>query len=210
MEVGASNAKLRLPREAHHLTPIFKKWHDINVEYCKAVDKDAVYWNTERVNVGALAAAVWLRHSQALEEFSAGRSFGRHQRQGRADLCFNWCGTDYVIEAKHEWVCLSPQAGDAAKRFDPALKRARKAAVESRYQGKRRLGIVFAVPYIHKQYADHSRPLVDKFLARLKEGVDYCAMCSVFPPPARRLQARGHLFPGVVLLARMPRRNLPR
>ena len=71
-------------RPLRHLEPILKRWHDINVEYCDKYE-DAMYWYTERTNVGALSTAVWLSGSQALEEFSATRGFGKDQREGRAD-----------------------------------------------------------------------------------------------------------------------------
>jgi len=190
-----------------HLRPVLKKWYDINVEYCNALGDDAMYWYTERANVGALAAAVWRCGAPALEEFSARRGFGRHRRQGRADLWFRWRGTDYVIEAKREWVCLSPRARDSVKRVSLALKKAKKAAVESRYQGKRRLGVVFAVPYIPAKHADQSHRLVREFLGDLRKKARYCVMCSVFPPAARALLAKHAFHPGVVLLARMTKRG---
>jgi hypothetical protein len=142
-----------------------------------------------------------------LEEFSIDKSSKREgDWTGRADLWFSIGRTEYVIEAKQVWVSISPRATKTEKYIIDSLKNARSDAANSRYKGAQALGMTFAVPYLPPSQIAKKEALINRFLQSIKD-FDYDFMSYAFPYKAEATSKNGYLYPGVTLIARVPRRK---
>ena len=145
---------------SHALTRVFKRWASVVGEYSDRVNwkggrcADAVYWSTERANVGSVAAAAWLTGGVALEEYGDLKRAPRRVSKGRVDL-FVKCddASEYLFECKTAWVGLD-DAGrlrrpHAKKRIGAVMRAVRKDANRlQREPGQLRGLILFAIPSI--------------------------------------------------------------
>jgi len=114
--------------------------------------------------------------------------------------------TEYVFEAKQIWVSLSNKARSTYDRIIESLKEARKDAANTKWMGAKALGIIFAAPRIAPSEREKSAEFLSAFQKTLRT-IDYDFMAYAFPPNANVISTMGYLYPGVAMLARVPKRN---
>ncbi len=145
------------------LTPILYEWQKLNERigsyWAKCYD-DAPWWYNERASLSFFAGAVWrCPDGWAIEEFSTTKTaiskHGRKQEHvGRCDINFGIGNYVFTAEVKQCW----PNVGDAQKaikKIDNALQVAHQDCLQLPNLECPRLGMVFAVPMLHKSKQEH-------------------------------------------------------
>ena len=198
----------RTERYRRHFSPILNKWAKSIIRYTKEYDpNDALYWYNERATLSTLAGAIWRSNFYAFEEFSSKKSSRlREKWVGRTDLWAAMRKTEYAIEAKQAWVALSSRAKKNVDRVWKSLRAACRDAVNSRSPQQKALGVTFAVPRVPKLEHSQVAELTSGFLTKIR-GLDYDFMSYAFPRWDNLIDLSGRLYPGVILLARAPRRS---
>ena len=166
-----------------NLNPILTQWiNNINKYSEEQGSGDALYWFNERANVGVLSAAAWQCGYFSLEEYSAEKRIEskKNKYSGRIDLWISCKNTEYVFEAKQEFVSISQRATKYEEKIERKLKSARKDAVRSRDEDQIALGLVFVVPYIPCKEKENSELLIQEFLSDIST-IDYDFMAYTFP-----------------------------
>ncbi len=193
-----------------HLNPIIIQWiKNINKYSEKCGSEDALYWYNERANVGILSAAAWQCGYFSLEEFSAEKRTKSKENKysGRIDLWISCKNTEYVFEAKQEYVSISQRATKYEEKIERKLKSARKDAVNSKEGNQKAVGLVFVVPYLPCKEKENSESLIQEFLSDIR-GINYDFLAYTFPDISMHLSWDDkYIYPGVVLIGRVPRRT---
>lgn len=197
---------VRAGRRLAHWHELLEEWCLIHERYCRLVERDAIYWNIERANLAALAAAAWRSGWAALEEFSQEKKAKRSRFSGRADLYLKSPACQDYVESKIVWPgggTRPMNANSTLRALDSAQNDAR--AVHLADGAGNRIGVVFAVPYFRR---GAQRPMVES-LAQFFDGLQYAKLDAVawcFPPLTEELvwKSTGHSYflPGVILLAK--------
>jgi hypothetical protein len=197
------------------------QWCDVIKAYSRVYSEksdlfhDALYWHSERANVGALSVAAWQAGFVALEESGLKKyTTPKVRRNGRLDLLIapkqRGKNFDIAIEAKLRWLKASPKSLD--RRCAGLTKRLEDARddIESCDDGgcpfELQLGCLFVVPYFAKQpkVSDLERvwKAVKKNAGDSETPCDLIAWC--FPDETRKLRATtekgGPFYPGVMML----------
>jgi len=94
---------VRTSRRLAHWNELLEEWCLIHERYCRLVEGEAIYWNIERANLAALAAAAWRAGWAALEEFTQDKMKGRSKFSGRADLFLRSPDSQDYVESKVAW-----------------------------------------------------------------------------------------------------------
>lgn len=187
---------------------MLEEWCLIHERYCRLVKGDAIYWNIERANLAALAAAAWRAGWAALEEFTQDKMQGRSKFLGRADLFLKSPDSQDYVESKIAWPSRGGtrpvNANGTLRRLDKALADAH--AVDLANGSGARIGLVFAVPYFRSVVHLSPLELLGPFFDGLQDAsLDAVAWC--FPTVAQGLTSQEgrhtHVYPGVVLLAKI-------
>lgn len=193
-------------RELKNVEAILEKWHEIYVSFSEKFPNDGLHWCNERASISTLAGAAWKAGEFCLEEYSITKVKSKERRLGRADLWFTCESNEYYIEAKQVWVSLSKKARSSIQKIKDALKSAKKDA--GRVRGKsgkwHSLGIVFAVPYLALSKEEYLDERLEMFMDEIKK-INYDIMAYAFPPGYRGLKYNGDIYPGVVLIGKVPR-----
>ncbi len=203
-------AGMKVTAPFRSLKPVFKKWQELSAspEWLNA--GDAPWWYGERASLSSFAGAVWLRGRWAFEEFGAYKKTIRKGKtkwiSGRIDLAFRVGREYFLAEAKQYWPGFTKDnadvvIGELIGFLDAACEDVRKVSE----RGYARMGIVFAVPSIHKTKEKH----LDANLSNLIQGLmarKELTVVYTFPKKARRIKAikpyHDRIYPGVVLIAR--------
>lgn len=192
-------------RSLRHWGELLEEWCLVHERYCRLVPGDAIYWNGERPNVAALAAAAWRCGWAALEEFAQPKIANRSGFAGRADLYLLSPRSEDYVEAKFDWFSVSSKRSNTVRllrTFRAALADAHNVHLKP---GKhRRVGVAFGSPYTREErLGPASGGLTSVFGELTKENFDAAAWC--FPMAAQFLKWKDrsaiHYHPGVVLLA---------
>ena len=162
----------------------------------------------ERPLVGTLAAATWLAGGRAFEEYGdikrtryktkVGFKGAYH---GRVDLLIETRAGDFLVEAKRCWSGASGMNARPPIRIEKCLEDACRCARNNRAQGKyRRLGILFAVPYISKLRSHDVDHCIMNWIKSVKK-VQCSCRAWVFPKE-ERIGWANETCPGVAILVR--------
>jgi len=192
-------------RRLSHWQSVLDGWCKIHEEYCSLVQGDAIYWNIERSNLGALAGAAWRLGWAALEEFPQPKNLKRKRFGGRADLFLKSPKHEDYVESKMTWMTLRrgqvTPADGVLRGLTSACKDA--SALHLTKSSERRVGIVFAVPYYRMGTILPLDVFDDFFETLASHAIDAAAWC--FPECARELiwkEPYENVHPGVILVAR--------
>jgi len=202
-----------IPGPLLDFAPILKNWCKIVAKWCALMDwEDVPWWYSERSSLGLFGLAAWESGGVPLEEYSTKKGKRRGHWTGRGDLLISIKKRNYIIEAKQIWISLSRRAAKGERKLEDALVDAIDGARDStEFRGKR-VGIVFAVPYLHKTEKDF---MVERLIEWIKvvKNCNDCAVAWVFPEDARHgFKLDGYLYPGISVLIRAlrrPRATLP-
>jgi len=194
------------PALEEHFSPILSRWiKNIDKYSVKAGSYDSLYWNIERANLSIFAAAAWQCGYFAQEEYSyEKRNEDKSRYLGRVDMWLSCDGHDYIFEAKQVYVSISQKSNAYKSKIKRVLQDARDAAKRSRDKGDTALGLVFIVPYFHKEEKKPKACIND--LINFIVSIDYGFMAYTFPKNSAQLESGNYLFPGIVLIGRRPRR----
>jgi hypothetical protein len=199
---------VRTGRRLAHWNELLEEWCLIHERYCRLVEGDAIYWNIERANLAALAAAAWRAGWAALEEFTQDKMQGRSTFLGRADLFLKSPDSQDYVESKIVWPgrggTRPVNAKGTLRWLEVALTDAR--AVRVANGTGTRIGLAFAVPYFHSKVSRSPLELLTPFFDGVQDAdLDAVAWC--FPAVAQGLSwpegRHRHVYPGVVLLAKV-------
>jgi hypothetical protein len=137
---------------------LFSEWHEILAWFEKKDPADLPYWHLERSNVGHLALAAYQINGRPLQEFSMTKGRGADKGLGRADLyiCIpkGELGPRALylsIEAKQRWCFMRAKPDKLKNAVKESLQGATsdcKELTDKEWQGCKRLGISFILPYI--------------------------------------------------------------
>lgn len=184
------------------LHPVLNKWKSL-MQDPEWDEYDAPWWYNERVLVSLFAGAIWKCGGWAFEEFATKKRKitrrGKHKRRaGRGDIMFQLGKDTFIAEAKQCWPILGYRNHGAIKTFKEALYEARIQSSRLPSEGHK-LGIVFAVPCLHKSKEKDLDEILGDFEKHLRSFKN-TATTWVFPKEKRKLSAGdGYLYPGVVL-----------
>jgi hypothetical protein len=188
-----------------HWHELLEEWCLIQERYCRLVPSDAIYWQSERSNLAALAAAAWRAGWAALEEFQQTKLVEKRKITGRADLFLRSPISEDYVESKLVWC----REGDDSRiketlaGIDAACTDVLALHLEP-YSELRQIGIVFAVPSFRS--GDLQKLLTEllSLVEHLQEtGLDAVAWC--FPTLPQPCIWEGRTYPGVFLLAKRVR-----
>ena len=170
--------------------------------------KDVPWWYNERADLSVLAGAIWKSGNVAFEEFvdekrKISRRTGKLSRKytGRVDLHFSVRGKTFIAEAKQCWSGAAAPNHNTPNKIAKFLKKACDDIRRSKPHNQRRLGIVFAIPYIRAQHVKHIDDRVKKWISAIRD-VDCDAMAWIFPAVARRAKHGTSYFPGIAIFIR--------
>ncbi len=192
-------------RSLVHWVELLEEWCLVHERYCRLVSEDAIYWNGERPNTAALAAAAWRCGWAAIEEFAQPKKAKRSRLAGRTDLYMRSPESEDYVEAKFEWLEVSDTKVNETpflKAYDAARADARSVYLEPGEH--RRIGVAFGSVYTpENSHFPVSSRLASVFSKLGSEKFDAAAWC--FPKAAQELKdidnGVSYLYPGVVVLA---------
>ncbi len=188
-----------------HWHKLLEAWCTVHELFCCIAEGDAIWWHTERSNVGALAGAAWRIGWAALEEFGLDKVVKRRAANGRGDLFLQSDTAHDYVEAKH--VCgqfaTAREIVPVRLGIHAACSNAEEVTLdeEDKRIGVRRIGVVFAAPDL----GSGSQPLPDAFeklIETLQGRYDLDAVAWCFPKLKQKLcWDDGGESPGLFLLA---------
>lgn len=184
------------------LRPVLNEWIETNLRFVREwEDIDIPWWYNERASLSVLAGAVWTVGGLAFEEYSADKRTGQEGRptyQGRNDLYLSVRKQHFIAEAKYIWSGAARVGPATTTHIQQKLKQACADIRKCRLRGHRRLGVLFAVPYIAMPHKERVKECVDEWVAATKR-VD-CSCCAwVFPKESRNFGQK-FICPGAAVL----------
>jgi hypothetical protein len=192
------------------LAPALDHWIKINTQVAQAwqSDGDVPWWYNERALLSMIAGAIWQTKGIAFEEYSTEKRM-RSQRNnvnlysGRQDL-FIQIGKEVLIgECKVCWSGATLRKVNPSTRINRTLDIACADIKKTKPNGQRRIGIVFARPYIRGIHRSIVSTLVKKWIATVRDGVNYSCCAWVFPSQSRFIQGDDEdVIPGVAVFIR--------
>ena len=131
--------------------PVYRKWKNVHARYWDSMvamnTVDAIWWNKERSNIGAIVVALGGLGHVSLQEHTVDKRKQGERSRGRSDLWTRIGTRTHSMEAKFCWHALGRK--DPKSRVRSALKAARADAWKLRKgDADFRAGLVFACPYI--------------------------------------------------------------
>ena len=191
--------------------PILKEWIKANSEIAAEwlSVRDAPWWYNERASLSVFAGAIWRADGFCFEEYSdRKREIKRRNGRlgdlyhGRVDLYFSLARSEFVAEAKYVWSGFSRNDNGAAKRIRDRLDRACADVRATRPGGRRKLGIVFAMPCFRRNYKSQVDDRIHRWTEVLA-GLEASAYAWVFPGCTRTLWSSDKFFcPGAAVVIR--------
>lgn len=199
---------------------IIEKWQELNEKICYEWgnwdEKEAPWWYNERASLSIFAGAVWLCGGWAFEEFSAfkkaiSKKGNENKRIGRCDIKFRVGKHKFVAEAKQCWPNIGSNMQEVRSKvkedLDKACKECEQMIERNIKRDYNRLGLVFAVPRLHKSKQENIENILHQFLDELQK-ISNVTIAWTFPEYARSLRSptgsdRDYIFPGIAMLARL-------
>jgi hypothetical protein len=169
---------------------------------------DALFWNYEQSNMGALASAGWRSGWAAFQEFQTDRECEESTGTGRADLYLQSHQWEDHIEAKMAWChdgrgrrCQTIRQG-----LDNACDQVRALQLgDEETEKTQRIGVVFPVPSLpetdQRDRIIALSPLIDCIEAF--DGPDAVAWCFPTRQVLPQLVWKKRVYSGVLLLAKL-------
>ncbi len=189
------------------LRPILRKWTSLNGELAKLWSKagDVPWWYNERAVISVFAGAVWQSGGYAFEEYAALKHGKRQEYKGRVDL-------DFVTAAGHKFRAeVKPYELPATRRKDPleqvcaAMDRAVEDVCKCQSEGRRRLAMVFASPYVSTKKSEKIPDTIDWLIAQAKRvhaTLKTDAVAWTFPDLKQRAEFGEWICPGAIIWIR--------
>ena len=189
----------------HELKPLLKEWIAANLTVVGgwADAGDLPWWYNERASISVLAGAAWKTGGFAFEEFGDEKKTGKKRQllyHGRIDLYFNVKGEHFIAECKYFQSSATFGCPTTTEQLRKGLQEACRAVEKCPRRGQRKLGILFAAPYIAKSREAHADELLKVWFAAMRRVRCPCSAW-VFPAGVQRDSIQ-HIWPGAAVLIR--------
>ena len=195
-------------RQLRIFSRVLDRWAETNIRCARAWEgvEEVPWWYNERALLSVLAAAVWQERGIAFEEFrTEKRSRLKKARRGlypgRQDLYIRLRGKEFIAEAKRCWSGATRSGPNVATSIDNRLDAACRDIQKTPSGGRKRLGLVFAIPYVRAHQRKSAAERIKRWLERVRE-VNYSCCAWVFPGRGRYAGNRPRIFPGIALFIR--------
>jgi hypothetical protein len=188
------------------MNPVLKRWIKANVLLANAwkSSNDVPWWYNERASLSVFAGAVFRTGGIAFEEYIEDKRRVNLRGKlckpyiGRTDIYYKLGSSEFIGEAKQCYSGATSMSSDPAISIEKRLKAACSEVRRTKPYGQRRVGILFAIPYIKKTYKGDLTDRIVRWIDEIKK-VD-CSCCSwVFPVTSRMICFDDDIFPGVGL-----------
>jgi hypothetical protein len=183
------------------LNPLLNKWIKTNIELVQYWQDDLPWWYNERASISVLAGAAWKTGGLAFEEYTADKRTGkkRHPKySGRIDLYLKVKEEQFIAEAKYYWSGATFVSATTSEKLREKLKEACDGIRICPRAGQRKLGILFATPYIATSQKARVDELVAEWVAAMTRVESSCSAW-VFPKESRYVGGVS-IFPGAAML----------
>jgi hypothetical protein len=183
------------------LKPLLETWITTNAQIVRAWQGDLPWWYNERASVSVLAGASWLSGGIAFEEYTADKRTGKKRHpifSGRVDLYLRVKGEQFIAEAKYFWSGATFVNSTTTNTLRERLKEACNDIRMCPPNGQRRLGILFATPYIAKSQESRVDELVGEWIGAMRRVRCSCSAW-VFPRESRCVSGQS-ICPGAAVL----------
>ena len=168
---------------------ILDSWFTVIHEYAAKSAGDAIYWHSERANVGAFASALSRNKYSVLQEFGCEKRRGADHWLGRADISFHRRGVWYLAEVKNKWKLLSDRTMTINTKN--SLKESCRDVKDicNGLDSYVPFGMTFVVPWIRPKDGDNVQTYVEALITGIEEDTycDFWAYCA--PGRFRALQS---------------------
>jgi hypothetical protein len=183
-----------------------ESWIETTTRIAKAWQPDDIpWWYNERALLSIFAGAVWLAGGIAFEEFRTEKRVpGKRTRAlhpGRQDLYIQIRKNGFLAESKILWSAASAPNAQPSVTIDKALDQACKEVRRTPSYGERRLGIVFARPYVRWKHQESIDSHIERWLEKARQ-VGYACCAWVFPAESRVFGNELHILPGMAVFIR--------
>ena len=191
------------------LSSVLDKWIETNTYVAKVLypdDAPWTWWYNERALFSILAASVWQAGGIAFEEFSTekrSKKETKHRRlySGRQDLFFQVGRSMFVCEGKACWSGATSASTQPQARINRLLDRACAEVRATQDVIGRRLGVVFARPYIRQRKDGSVEDHIVDWLEKVKQ-VEHSCCAWVFPSRGRNFRDSRNYLPGIAVFIR--------
>lgn len=181
--------------------PLLNNWIETNMQLARHWQQDVPWWYNERASISVLAGAAWKTGGLAFEEYGADKRTGKKRCStfaGRNDLYLKIKGEQFIAEAKYYWSGATRVNAATTENLRNKLLEACDDIRKCPPYGQRRLGILFAMPYIAKSQKTRVDALVGEWVAALTSVK--CSCCAwVFPKESRHICGLS-ICPGAAVL----------
>lgn len=183
-----------------------ESWIETTTRIAKAWQPDDIpWWYNERALLSIFAGAVWLAGGIAFEEFRTEKRVpGKRTRAlhpGRQDLFIQIGKNGFLAESKILWSAASAPNAQPSVTIGKALDQACKEVRRTPSCGERRLGIVFARPYVRWKHQESIDSHIERWLEKARQ-VGYSCCAWVFPAESRVFGNELHILPGMAVFIR--------
>lgn len=185
-----------------------ESWIETTTRIAKAWQPfdDIPWWYNERALLSIFAGAVWLAGSIAFEEFRTEKHVpGKRTRgtlySGRQDLFIQIGKNGFLAESKILWSAASAPSAQPSVTIGKALDQACEEVRRTPPHRDRRLGIVFARPYVRWKHQESIDSHIERWLEKARQ-VEYSCCAWVFPAESRVFGDELNIVPGMAVFIR--------
>src|SRR5881409_3201729 len=151
------------------LKRVLTRWVKINIRLAREwLGDDHPCWYNERAVLSLLAGAIWLEGGFALEEYAADKRETERNRRakysGRVDLYLKLGRNEFIAEAKRSWSGAVRANENTAHQIRQKLDEACEDIRRVPSNGQRKLGVLFATPYMPRTEKRNVDQHVDEWI----------------------------------------------
>jgi len=193
---------VRCSKRLHILKPLLKEWISTNVDIVGAWAGagDFPWWYGERASISVLAGAAWKTGSFAFEEFGDDKKCEKKLQplyHGRVDLYLYVRGEHFIAETKYCQSSATFESPSTTQKLRTGLQEACEDVDKCQRHGQRKLGILFATPYIAKSQKPRADELLNTWFTAMRS---VRCSCSAWVFPELRCDWVQDIWPGAAVL----------
>jgi hypothetical protein len=178
----------------HILKPLLREWIATNTNMAHYWQGDVPWRYGERTSISVLAGAAWRIGGFAIEEYGEDKKTG----PGRVDLYLKVGRQQFIAEAKYCWSGATSVRPATTQNLSNGLQKACDDIRIVPRNGQRKLGILFATPFIAKSRKAHADKLLKAWIAAM---TSVKCSCSAWVFPAESPDFAGqYICPGAAVL----------
>jgi hypothetical protein len=171
-----------------------KEWIATNTDLAAFWQFDVPWWYNERASISVLAGAAWRIGGFAFEEYGEDKKTG----PGRVDLYLRVKRQQFIAESKFCWSGATLAGPTTTQNLSKRLQQACNDIRIVPRNRQRKLGILFATPYIAKSREARVNELLSAWIAAMTSVKCSCSAW-VFPAESRYISGQA-ICPGAAVL----------